>query len=42
MKHGGAGERVCVVLLILVIAAGVFALVSIVGSMPWSLLGRTM
>ena len=42
MKHGGAGERVCVVLLILVIAAGLFALASIVGSMPWSLLGRTM
>jgi hypothetical protein len=42
MKHGGVWERVCVVLLILVIAAGVFDLASIVGSMPWSLLGRTM
>jgi hypothetical protein len=42
MKHGGVWEGVCVVLLILVIAAGLFALASIVGSMPWSLLGRTM
>lgn len=40
MKHRDVGDRVCVVLLILVIAAGVFALVSIVGSMPWSDLGR--
>jgi hypothetical protein len=42
MKHGGVWERVCVALLILVIAAGVFALALIVGAMPWSLLGRTM
>jgi len=30
------------VLLILVISAGVFVFASIVGRMPWSLLGRTM
>jgi hypothetical protein len=42
MKHGGVGERVCVVLLILVVAAGLFVLASIVGSMPWSLLGHMM
>jgi hypothetical protein len=42
MRHGGIGKRVCVVLLILAVAAGVFLLVSAVANMPWSLLGRTM
>jgi len=42
MKQGGIGERVCVVLLVLAVAAGVCLIVSAVGSMPWSLLGRLM
>ncbi|WP_343618498.1 hypothetical protein [Ralstonia sp.] len=41
MKLRDAGDRVCVVLLILVIAVGVFAFASIVGSMPWPAFGRT-
>jgi len=42
MKQGGIGERICIVLLVLAVAAGVGLIVAAVGSMPWSLLGRLM
>lgn len=42
MKKGDLGDRVCIALRILILAAAVILIASDVANMPWSLLGRTM